>query len=336
MIDISQLSSLITALRNETQSEAITPESLGELLQQIANLLASAGTSEDVSRVTRALAEVNDYVSGIQVNIQELTGEVSNIDSSLEKVEQKVADNSQKIASFNSVANTVNGLKENVQNLIESMETLGSSLDEVEQQASDCKDELSALSAKVDDAGLKQIFCEIVDKKLYVRGTSSLVDQGFVPYLFRYSKKRNRYNNTLIGGERGHSDVKKGWNRMGGHLSLKVNEDGLVTFNKSDHSQWHLPIFCPLMKDDYSHLPEYLVDEKSRSVGWGISTIKLEDRRTEKPRLVKLRFGIAFVKTVLGQRQKLHLDALKTNIAEFYVVHNRNRFDNPDAWRFTK
>ena len=52
MIDISQLTSLISAFRVETEKESISPETVGSLLQAIADLLATA-TSETEYNVLR-------------------------------------------------------------------------------------------------------------------------------------------------------------------------------------------------------------------------------------------------------------------------------------------
>ena len=42
MIDISQLTSLVSAFRVETEKESISPETVGKLLQDILDLLATA------------------------------------------------------------------------------------------------------------------------------------------------------------------------------------------------------------------------------------------------------------------------------------------------------
>ena len=52
MIDIQQLTSLISAFRVETEKESISPETVGSLLQAIADLLATA-TSETEYNVLR-------------------------------------------------------------------------------------------------------------------------------------------------------------------------------------------------------------------------------------------------------------------------------------------
>lgn len=52
MIDISNLTSLITAFRQETEQGSISPETLGALLQAIANQLQSVTTDQEQSKLT--------------------------------------------------------------------------------------------------------------------------------------------------------------------------------------------------------------------------------------------------------------------------------------------
>ena len=47
MIDISQLTSLVSAFRVETEKESISPETVGKLLQDIVDLLATASTDAE-------------------------------------------------------------------------------------------------------------------------------------------------------------------------------------------------------------------------------------------------------------------------------------------------
>lgn len=52
MIDITNLTSLITAFRQETEQGSISPETLGSLLQAIANLLSAASTDQEQADLT--------------------------------------------------------------------------------------------------------------------------------------------------------------------------------------------------------------------------------------------------------------------------------------------
>ena len=56
MIDISQLTALISAFRVETEKESISPETVGSILQAIADLLATA-TSETEYNIIRVWKE---------------------------------------------------------------------------------------------------------------------------------------------------------------------------------------------------------------------------------------------------------------------------------------
>ena len=52
MIDITNLTSLITAFRQETEQSSISPETLGSLLQKIANELGNASTDQEILQLT--------------------------------------------------------------------------------------------------------------------------------------------------------------------------------------------------------------------------------------------------------------------------------------------
>lgn len=333
MIDISQLTSLITALRNETQSEAITPERVGTVLQRILNLLATAETSAEIKAVKdwyanaknfRAIQKIangssdrnNVYLTPTNAD----TNGTTTVESDGIIIRQATTDRAGAMRA-QQVIDLSNATK-NITALQTALNTLSNTVAQLANKASDV---------------IEHIECEVRQKELYVKGARSLIEKGYVPYLFRYSKKRNRYDNRLIGGDRGHSNFKKGWNRMGGHLALKIGIDELARFNTTDHEAWNNMEFSAQFLNDFSSEAKYLVKQKlyDFSINWGCSTVSLEDRNTQKPRLVKLRFGIAFVKSIIGPRLPANMLVLATNIAEFYVVHNRSRFDNPDAWHFT-
>lgn len=55
MLDTSSLTSLVSALRAQTAKDSISPESLGAILQQMLDLMATATTSTDISELTRWL-----------------------------------------------------------------------------------------------------------------------------------------------------------------------------------------------------------------------------------------------------------------------------------------
>lgn len=54
-IDVKSISQLISEFRKLQTKDSITPESLGYILQRLANLLATAGTSETVANIQKLL-----------------------------------------------------------------------------------------------------------------------------------------------------------------------------------------------------------------------------------------------------------------------------------------
>ena len=83
MIDINQLSALVSAFRVETEKESILPDNVGSLLQNITDLLASASSStEHFGRTTapgvRHLG-ATQATSGEQRNANGVSGSAPNI-----------------------------------------------------------------------------------------------------------------------------------------------------------------------------------------------------------------------------------------------------------------
>lgn len=62
MIDISDITRIITAFRAETQKDSITPESLGAILQRIVNLVGMAAVETDVHTLRVQLESVAQSV----------------------------------------------------------------------------------------------------------------------------------------------------------------------------------------------------------------------------------------------------------------------------------
>ena len=62
--------------------------------------------------------------------------------------------------------------------------------------------------------------------ELFLRDIKFLTEQGYIPYLFRFSRKRNRL--TKDTGEKWHGPVRKGWNVLGDSHTLNIGTDGRV------------------------------------------------------------------------------------------------------------
>ena len=68
MIDISQLTALISAFRVETEKESISPETVGKILQDITDLLATAisETEYNIIRVWKETLQQYRFLYDIQ------------------------------------------------------------------------------------------------------------------------------------------------------------------------------------------------------------------------------------------------------------------------------
>ncbi len=62
MIDTNQLSALISAFRVETEKESISPETVGKLLQDIVDLLATASTGQELQVLDAWKTMLSQYV----------------------------------------------------------------------------------------------------------------------------------------------------------------------------------------------------------------------------------------------------------------------------------
>ncbi len=174
--------------------------------------------------------------------------------------------------------------------------------------------ELGALSAK------GQIAVEIVDGELRVWGSGQLAQAGYVPYLFRHTRKRNRDKIHVDGSTYTYGPVSKGWHLFGSRHSVIV-EGTVAKFSTNESRQFHQEA------DGYTPDPIALVHPHIDGNGkvtlpWGRSVIKLFDFRARQNRMVRLRFAIGYAKPVNHGKGKVNVLNLVSNLAEFSVVYN--------------
>lgn len=175
--------------------------------------------------------------------------------------------------------------------------------------------DLGALSAK------GQIAVEIVDGELRVWGSGKLAQAGYVPYLFRHTRKRNRDKvHTDNGGNYSYGPVTKGWHLFGSRHSVSV-EGTVAKFSTNISKEFHEDAH------GYTTDPIALVhpcthDDGKVTLPWGRSSIRLYDWRAHQNRMVRLRFAIGYAKPVDHGRGKVNVLNLVSNLAEFSVVYN--------------
>ena len=152
---------------------------------------------------------------------------------------------------------------------------------------------------------------------LYVRGAKTLVAAGYTPYLFRYTKKRNRVN---VGNVKRHGPVRKGWNVLGkaGTVSIGDNEQVLIDASVIDRT-YH-------GDQQYRHEARYFVKDAadkdgSRLASFGKIRIMVSEKQGKVmvPRKVRLKYGIAFSSAKADNRKLLDKASLVTPIIPFHV-----------------
>ena len=182
--------------------------------------------------------------------------------------------------------------------------------------------------------GASQIGIEINkgDGVLRIRGAAELIAKGYAPYLFRYTRKRNRVN---IGGSRSHGPVRKGWNMLGKAGTAAIGDDETLLIDA------HVIDRTYDGDQKYRHEARYFVKdapdrEGGRKASYGKIRIVVAEKQGKLlvPRKVRLLYGIAFAPAVLGNRKLLDKSTLVTPIVPFHVSTRIN--NGSYSWIFER
>ena len=195
------------------------------------------------------------------------------------------------------------------------------------------------------------IYLDINDStKLRVLGAERYLNDEYVPFIFRKTRKANTYkvkkNGVLL---RYREKTRKGWHPMGQIGQCAVDKNGVVSVRKD--------VFNNGESEEMSTLPEYFVqggwltrgavqeEGSNTTVPYGRSRIELEkelvnDETTgmmrTKWRRVRLLYGIAFIKKkYVDKVKRLDLSRLATNIATFHLCWDGTQYvpeGNLEKW----
>ena len=158
---------------------------------------------------------------------------------------------------------------------------------------------------------------------LKLRVAQYLKEKGYVPYLFRYTRKRNRTISQE--GVKGHGDIRKGWNVLGGPYTIKIGAWNEVQINKMAlaHPGFELEEIDDYQTDARFFVKEAIEESTGRPyVAYGKSKIDLmlkQENGSYQRRKVRLLYGIAFATYRTGKRDRLDMGKLVTPIVPFYV-----------------
>ena len=121
-----------------------------------------------------------------------------------------------------------------------------------------------------------QISCVVKNGQLHVLGAQQLIEDGYVPYIFRPVRKRNPFKDKDATAEqlaaKKYCSVKKGWGVFGSIYAVKLSGTQ-VMFSTGPHN-----LLSTEKQPGYSGSPEYFVShsvdkEGNRTFGWGRSSV---------------------------------------------------------------
>ena len=172
---------------------------------------------------------------------------------------------------------------------------------------------------------------------LVIKGAKQLLALGYYPYLFRLSKKRNRYAYDGL-----HGPLHKGWNRVGnGKETIQIANDGSVSISIT--ALKHTGINIENEEEPYKMSASWFVNDRVkegyRLASFGKTRIPItymDNNNEVRAKKVKLPFGIAFSKMNTGPREKFDMGSLVTNIAKFHVSTDPKEHGTRYSWIFER
>lgn len=334
-IDVKSITQLISELRKLQTKDSITPESLVYILQRLADLLATAGTSETINSIQKSLdgfkaagqaitalsqgQSDRNHIYANKSTVNLATGAVSSssgIFIQQATTERAGAMRAQQVTDLNNARKAV----AEIQKILEVVQ--------------------AKLGLTAGNKGLynnAQIQVSVQGGKLRMFGAQQLIADGYVPYLFRLTRKRNQWNDKVAleagATPRKYCAVRKGWNLYGSCYSISISTDNIISFSTNPHSHQSQKAI------GYSSAPDCLVTHFTRNdgiptFGWGRSSVRLIDRKssTKKHRMIRLRFAIGFAKKILPGRSLITTANLVSSLAEFSLIYN----PSTKTWHFGK
>ena len=331
MINVTDLTNLITQFRATINANSVTPETVGSILQKIVDILATAGTQANVdiinqwhealksaapalTALSQGAADRNHvYLNAKSVNLY--TG----AQSSLSPIQIQQATTERAGAMRAQQVIDLNANKKSISEINSKIATISSIL------GVDTGENMFAAS---------QISVAVINGTLHLIGYKKLKDAGYVPYLFRSVRKRNPYKNKFATAEqraeKKYCPVKKGWAIFGSMYSIQLI-GSQVAFSTLKHHEWSKQ--C----DTFSTSASTLVSRNVRkdgtaTFGLGRSSVSLADpKNPKKERMIRLTFGIGFAKPMRPSTAAITPANLVSTLATFHIVYD----PGTGLWKFS-
>lgn len=375
-INTSTITQLISDFRALSQKDSVSPESLGVLLQKLADLINSAASDEEyqaiydafqnfatkIAAVPTALykleqgsADRNDILMNVTTShlingvtmvlkdslfIRQATTEragamraqqVSDLNntrtglaalqkshtelaSKVSSLETTVSENGEQLAR---VADEANYCSEGIADLAENLQVTNDDLAATQKSVQDNSSEINSVKAITNRP---RIAVEVVDGKLHVFNALYYTQNGYYPFVFRFTSKRNRC--TLENyPDRKRGAKNKGWHVIGGLPNdVKIDSNGCVMFRTSPLEDWH-HIGNNLISHSYE--AKYVVGAKGTDekmyVPWGKKKVRVTSNHGTYL-MRRFRFAIGFAKSFNNVFATITPAHLVSNLAEFSVI----------------
>ena len=375
-INTSTITQLISDFRALSQKDSISPESLGVLLQKLADLINSAASDADYKAIYDAFQKLVANIAAVPTALYKLEQGSADRNDILMNVttshlingvtmvlkdslfirqattERAGAMRAQQVSDLNNTRTGLAALQKSftalsdvVANLGTTVSENGSKLELVADEANYCSegiadltenlqvtnDDLAATQKSVEEnargitsikakTDCPRIAVEVVDGKLRVYNASYYTKNGYYPFVFRFTSKRNRC--TLENyPDRKRGAKNKGWHVIGGLPNdVKIDSNGCVMFRTSPLEDWH-----HLENNLISHSYEakYVVGVKGTGekmyVPWGKKKVRVTSNHGTYL-MRRFRFAIGFAKSFNNVFATITPAHLVSNLAEFSVI----------------
>ena len=368
-INTSTITQLISDFRALSQKDSISPESLGVLLQKLADLINSAAADIDFNAISNALNNVptalvsmtqgsanrndvlmhvttSNLIKGITMTLRDVlfirqatseragamsaqqVTDLNNTRTGLADLQKSHTELASKVSSLETsvsengellarVADEANYCSEGIADLTENLQVTNDDLAATQKSVEENARGITSIKAKTD---CPRIAVEVVDGKLRVYNASYYTKNGYYPFVFRFTSKRNRC--TLENyPDRKRGAKNKGWHVIGGLPNdVKIDSNGCVMFRTSPLEDWH-----HLGNDLISHSYEakYVVGAKGSDekmyIPWGKKKVRVSSNHGTYL-MRRFRFAIGFAKSFNNVFATITPAHLVSNLAEFSVI----------------
>jgi hypothetical protein len=366
-MDISSLTTLISTFRAETLEDAVTPESLGSLLQKIADALANASLQTDMTSIQAwrtTIANIGEIITALSVGSDDRNNvylsytkaKISTLSSTQMNdaivirqatTERAGAMRAQQVQDLNKCKTDISSIQTKITTATSTLNSLSSSLNSLAKRVTTAESNISTNDTEITQlqadikslqtdiltyttmkqSSLMHIECTITNKRLKVQNAFQYVQQGLTPVIFRHTVRTSRKGKDED-GSRERLPTRHGWNRFYDDNKIKVSPSGLISFRVDDEDADNY--------GQYVESPDALFSPVRAIYSSTATSKQLQHLRLPFGKRIydinsksyAFRFAIGFYKKT-SKSPTFQFSELQTNLAEFRVfVHTEHLTNN--------